>query len=127
MNYIIAEMKVNSLSGSFKLEGSGSPSQNLALDSDDKKLIRQWIDNPRFCKWKAYHIASGYATTNNPVEQYHRTVKLVNNRASPTRIEMFNLLDQSRIGYLAEKRSFNPITKVSMKLKAYYNSIRARG
>ncbi|OWY93042.1 hypothetical protein PHMEG_00037702 [Phytophthora megakarya] len=40
---------------------------------------------------------------------------------------MFNLLDQSRIGYLAEKRSFNPITKVSMRLKAYNNIIRARG
>ncbi|OWZ16470.1 hypothetical protein PHMEG_0009740 [Phytophthora megakarya] len=32
MTYIVAEMKVNSLSGSCKLEGSGSPSQHLALD-----------------------------------------------------------------------------------------------
>ncbi|OWZ18348.1 hypothetical protein PHMEG_0007583 [Phytophthora megakarya] len=74
-----------------------------------------------------YHTASGYATTNNLVEQYRRTVKLVNNRASVTSIEMFNLLDQSRIEYIAENRSFNPITKVSMRLKTYYISIRARG
>ncbi|OWZ06091.1 hypothetical protein PHMEG_00021703 [Phytophthora megakarya] len=40
---------------------------------------------------------------------------------------MFNLLDQSRNGYLADKRSIKPIMKVSMRLKAYYNSIRARG
>ncbi|OWZ20082.1 hypothetical protein PHMEG_0005565 [Phytophthora megakarya] len=74
--------------------------------------VTQTIKRPQ-----SYQTTSGYATTNNTVDQYHRTVKLVNNLASATPIEMFNLSVQSRIGYLAEKRSFYAIKKYSTRLK----------
>ncbi|OWY97251.1 hypothetical protein PHMEG_00032271 [Phytophthora megakarya] len=92
-----------------------------------KKIRRQWFDNPRFSKWQAFHTPPGYATTNNPVEQYHRIVKLVNSTSRATPIEMIQLLDQSRIGFLAKKMKFSSITQASKRLKAHYNKIKKRG
>jgi hypothetical protein len=92
-----------------------------------KKVCKQWLDNPRFSKWQAFHTPSGYPTTNNPVEQYHRTVKLVSNTSKATPIEMVGLLNQSRSAFLVKKTQFASITKVSKRLKAHYNRIKRRG
>ncbi|ETP31668.1 hypothetical protein F442_19491, partial [Phytophthora nicotianae P10297] len=92
-----------------------------------KKIRRQWFDNPRFFNWQAFHTPPGYATTNNPVEQYHRKVKLVDSTARATPIEMVQLLDQSRIGFIAKTTKFSSITQTSKRLKTHYNKIKKLG
>ncbi|POM63162.1 hypothetical protein PHPALM_27575 [Phytophthora palmivora] len=57
-----------------------------------KQLINQWIQciNPvtrhvedsRFSKWQIFHSPPGYAVTNNPLEQYHKTLKIIANTLS---------------------------------------------
>ncbi|KAE8898847.1 hypothetical protein PF003_g16847 [Phytophthora fragariae] len=39
-------------------------------------IIRQWLNTHRFGRWQAYWTPKGYATTNNPLEQYHRLLKI---------------------------------------------------
>ncbi|OWZ15301.1 hypothetical protein PHMEG_00011085 [Phytophthora megakarya] len=92
-----------------------------------KKIRRQWFDNPRFSKWQAFHTPPGCASTNNPVEQYHRKVKLVNSTSRATPIEMVRLLDQSRVGFLAKNATFSRTTQASKRVKAHYNKIKKRG
>ncbi|POM69851.1 Hypothetical protein PHPALM_13827 [Phytophthora palmivora] len=65
-----------------------------------KKRIRQWFDNPRFSNWQSFHTPPGYSNTNNPVKQYHRTLKL-GNSSHATPFEMINLLDRSRRAFQA--------------------------
>ncbi|POM77868.1 Hypothetical protein PHPALM_4682 [Phytophthora palmivora] len=67
-----------------------------------------------------------YATTNNPVEQYHRTLKLENSSRATT-VDMIKFLDQSRIGFLAKKSKFASITEASKRLKVHYNRIKRQG
>ncbi|GMF31996.1 unnamed protein product [Phytophthora fragariaefolia] len=49
-------------------------------DGDDrpsafsKYFRKQWLDS-RFHRWQVFHTRSGFATTNNPVEQYNRALK----------------------------------------------------
>ncbi|GMG16345.1 unnamed protein product [Phytophthora fragariaefolia] len=38
-------------------------------------IVGYWILHPCFSQWQAYHTPPGYASTNNPLEQYHRERK----------------------------------------------------
>ncbi|KAF1775837.1 hypothetical protein GQ600_17712 [Phytophthora cactorum] len=49
----------------------GSPARKLT-----DHIIKMWVNSHRFSRWQTFWTPSGYATTNNPLEQYHRKVKL---------------------------------------------------
>ncbi|EGZ19191.1 hypothetical protein PHYSODRAFT_494333, partial [Phytophthora sojae] len=83
-------------------------------------VIKMWLLNPRFSRWQAYHTPSGYAATNNPLETYHYTLKLVNNSKNATPTELISRLDLSRIGYESSMVPFQRASKVSKRLKASF-------
>ncbi|KAG6958402.1 hypothetical protein JG688_00010525 [Phytophthora aleatoria] len=73
-----------------------------------------------FSRWKAFHTPTGYATTNNPVEIYRYTLKLVNGSKRATPTELITLLDLSRIAYVASMVPFTNEQQVPKRLKASY-------
>ncbi|GMF28303.1 unnamed protein product [Phytophthora fragariaefolia] len=84
-------------------------------------IIGQWILHPRFSQWQAYHTPPGYASTNNPLEQYHWTLKLVNKSAKATPTEMVQSLDRSRLIFVNMRITFSSTPIVSDRLEALYN------
>ncbi|KUF85685.1 hypothetical protein AM587_10000070 [Phytophthora nicotianae] len=102
-----------------------------------KSLISQWIEHissetqatveVRFSKWQIYHTPPGYAATNNPLEQYHKTLKLVNNTDRATPIELLQRLDRSRTAFIAKNITFNSVAHVSARLKALYYRMKRYG
>ncbi|KAF1783883.1 hypothetical protein GQ600_20510 [Phytophthora cactorum] len=79
-----------------------------------------WILGPRFSYWQAYHTPKGYAATNNPLETYHYTLKLVNDSKRSTHTEVVARLDLSRIAYVASMGPFIDVPQVSKRLKSLY-------
>ncbi|KAF1777919.1 hypothetical protein JG687_00019037 [Phytophthora cactorum] len=84
------------------------------------RIINMWFLNPRFSRWQAYHTPSGYAATNNPLETYHHTLKLINNSKRATPTELVSRLDLSRIAYESSATPFATEAKVSKRMKAAY-------
>ncbi|POM80814.1 Hypothetical protein PHPALM_1301 [Phytophthora palmivora] len=78
-------------------------------------LVAQWIqvryretqyaEESRFSKWQIFHTPPNYATTFNPLEQYHRTLKMVHNSDRAPPIELMQRLDRSRyrLGVISAK------------------------
>ncbi|OWZ14000.1 hypothetical protein PHMEG_00012593 [Phytophthora megakarya] len=54
----------------------------------------------RFSCWQIYHSPTGSASTDNPVETYHKTLKLVNKSSNASPTELVDRLDKSRISFL---------------------------
>ncbi|GMF30804.1 unnamed protein product [Phytophthora fragariaefolia] len=69
-------------------------------------IIKMWLLNPRFSRWQAYHTPPGYAATNNPLETYHYTLKLVNDSKNATPTELVSRLDLSLIAYESSMTRF---------------------
>ncbi|OWY99659.1 hypothetical protein PHMEG_00029307 [Phytophthora megakarya] len=100
-------------------------------------LVSQWIqckdsltDNiaeSRFSRWQMFYSPPGYAVTNNPVEQYHKTLKIVNNSARATPIELLHRLDRCRIAFESRHIKFIKIPQVSARLRALYNRLDKKG
>ncbi|KAF1786706.1 hypothetical protein GQ600_710 [Phytophthora cactorum] len=63
---------------------------------------------------------TGYAATNDPVETYHYSLKLVNDRKRATPTELITRLDLSCIVYVASMILFIDEPQVSKRLKALY-------
>ncbi|POM78662.1 Hypothetical protein PHPALM_3779 [Phytophthora palmivora] len=94
-------------------------------------LVAQWIqvlhretqigEESRFSKWQIFHTPPGYATTNHPLEQYHRTLKIVHDSDRATPIELMQRLDRSRCAFVAKNIAFNSVAHVSARLRALYN------
>jgi len=86
-------------------------------------ITSSWLDNPRFGKWQAFHTPVGCSTTNNPLEQYHRTLKRFcnNPRASPR--ELIDAMNVARIAFLAEDRVFVNSPEVSTRLFKLYKQL----
>ncbi|ETL35502.1 hypothetical protein L916_12368 [Phytophthora nicotianae] len=71
--------------------------------------------------WQAFHPPPGYAATNNPLEQYHKTLMLVNKSKRAAPIEMLEKLDQSRLVFANSNTTFKSTPNVSQRLKALYS------
>ncbi|KAE9191702.1 hypothetical protein PF002_g24422 [Phytophthora fragariae] len=84
-------------------------------------LLKLWILGARFAQWQAFHTPTGYATTNNPLETYHYTLKLVNDNKRATPSELVSGLDLSRLGYISSMSGFDNVPTVSKRLKAVFN------
>ncbi|KAG6976225.1 hypothetical protein JG688_00001582, partial [Phytophthora aleatoria] len=56
--------------------------------------------------WQAFRTPPGYAATNNPLEAYHYTLKLVNDSKRATPTELVTRLDLSWIAYVASITPF---------------------
>jgi hypothetical protein len=84
-------------------------------------LINMWLLGPSFTHWQAFHTPTGYLSTNNPLETYHFTLKLVNHDKRANSTELVSRLDLSRLGYVSAMRGFDNVPSVSKRLKAAFN------
>jgi hypothetical protein len=84
-------------------------------------LINMWLLGPSFTHWQAFQIPKGYSSTNNPLETYHFTLKLVNHDKCANPTELVSRLDLSRLGYVSVMRGFDNVPSVSKRLKAAFN------
>ncbi|KAE9007017.1 hypothetical protein PR003_g17918 [Phytophthora rubi] len=96
-----------------KLVMSGVYDMHFALSAEEfiltkARVIKQWAQNPelatfsqyfqarwltgRYTHWQVFHTARGWATTNNPVEQYNRTLK--RHYTLHSRLKMGSLIGQ---------------------------------
>ncbi|OWZ09846.1 LOW QUALITY PROTEIN: hypothetical protein PHMEG_00017388 [Phytophthora megakarya] len=64
-----------------------------ALQDFSVYFTRIWL-NRRFCNWQCFHSPPGYATTNNPVEQFNRALK--RDYTVHRLLKMWELLQQLR-------------------------------
>lgn len=85
-----------------------------------RHVIKNWINHGMFRKWQAYHTPSGSPATNNPLEQYHKTLKINCNNARATVVEMLKSLDMARLTFLARHQVFSNITEVPARLRKLY-------
>ncbi|OWZ20026.1 hypothetical protein PHMEG_0005630 [Phytophthora megakarya] len=86
--------------------------------------IRLLVNNHRFGKRQAFYTLSGCPTTNNPLEQYHRTLKRFcsDPRASPH--DLLLSLDIARRTFLAEAHVFSNGSEAPVRLLKLYKQLR---
>ncbi|KAE9178269.1 hypothetical protein PF005_g24146 [Phytophthora fragariae] len=84
-----------------------------------RHIIKTWINHRMFGRWQAFHTPAGCPTTNNPLEQYHKTLKIncSNNRA--TVLEMLESLDLARLAFLARHAVFSNTQLDSSRCTSY--------
>ncbi|POM76317.1 Hypothetical protein PHPALM_6451 [Phytophthora palmivora] len=80
----------------------------------DSKILMSWFHII------AYNTPPGCATTNNPVEQYHRKRKLVKKSPKATPSEILQRLDKSRLVFIHMQAKFSSTPIVSELLKTLY-------
>jgi hypothetical protein len=61
------------------------------------------------------------SSTNNPLETYYHTLKLVNDNKRATSTELVSRLELSRLGYVLAMSRFDNVPRVSKRLKAAFN------
>ncbi|OWZ07166.1 hypothetical protein PHMEG_00020473, partial [Phytophthora megakarya] len=91
-----------------------------------ERLKTEWMVDgrgrpSRFSCWQIYHSPTGCASTNNPVETYHKTLKLVNKSSNASLTKLVDRLDKSRIGFLGSNKNVKFVHEVSKRLRALYN------
>lgn len=79
----------------------------------------------RFGNWQAIHTPRGFATTNNPVEQFNRTIKRV--YTLHARVKMGALLTLLRVCYRPERLSAKPFADVPTAPSSLWRRMRELG
>ncbi|OWZ13259.1 hypothetical protein PHMEG_00013455 [Phytophthora megakarya] len=87
-------------------------------------LIRSWFNNHRFGKWQAFYTPSGCPTTNNPPEQYHKTLKRFcsDPRGSPH--DLLLSLHFARRTFLAQDHVFINLSEAPVRPLKLYKQLR---
>ncbi|GMF17461.1 unnamed protein product [Phytophthora fragariaefolia] len=89
-------------------------------------IIKQWVNTPRFCNWQDFHTPRGYASSNNPLEQYHRRLKLECDDGKHTPDELITILDRARLAFLNRNVAFCTSPKAPERLVALYRLLSRR-
>ncbi|GMF16466.1 unnamed protein product [Phytophthora fragariaefolia] len=79
-------------------------------------VIKQWVETQRFAKWQALYTPRGYAATNNPLERYHRRLKLECSDGKHTPDELIKSLDRARLAFLDRNVEFCNFSSASERL-----------
>ncbi|KAE9010453.1 hypothetical protein PF002_g11579 [Phytophthora fragariae] len=80
---------------------------------------KSWIDG-KFCDWQAFLTSKGCVATNNPLEQYHKTYKIVSNKPKAIPLQMLEGMNASLQAFIATNRGFQTAVEASARLlKAY--------
>lgn len=75
-----------------------------------------WINGTEFGTWQVFHTPTGCATTNNPLEQYHRTLKINCDNSRATPFEMMESIKRAPLAFVSEGHVFSNIPQVSDRL-----------
>ncbi|KAE9265463.1 hypothetical protein PF008_g31855 [Phytophthora fragariae] len=87
---------------------------------------RVWVRS-EFHRWQCFHTPSGYATTNNPVEQFNRLIKRDYTLRTNHKIgTLFQLLADCCEHQSVTPRKFKDVPEVTQQLKARVNDFRQR-
>ncbi|OWZ05547.1 hypothetical protein PHMEG_00022348 [Phytophthora megakarya] len=109
----------------FKVES------NYAVNSPLRKLIEHvtklWVNSHRFSRWQTFRTPRGYAVTNNPLEQYHRTVKIQCHKGKASPSELMKNLDGARLAALNDDVQFASVATASDRLMRLYRLMHKRG
>ncbi|KAF4134252.1 hypothetical protein GN958_ATG16552 [Phytophthora infestans] len=72
-----------------------------------------WVKLHRFMHWQAHHTPPGYAATNNPLEQYHRKVKLECPDGPSIPSELIQTLNGARLALFSSDPAFSSVPTAS--------------
>ncbi|KAE9097960.1 hypothetical protein PF010_g15758 [Phytophthora fragariae] len=87
---------------------------------------RVWVRS-EFHRWQCFHTPSGYATTNDPVEQFNRLIKRDYTLRTKHKIgTLFQLLADCCEHQSVTPRKFKDVPEVTQQLKARVNDFRQR-
>ncbi|OWY99900.1 hypothetical protein PHMEG_00029020 [Phytophthora megakarya] len=104
---------------------------NYTVNSPLRKLTEHitklWVNSHRFSRWQAFRTPSGYAATNNPLEQYHRTVKIQCHKGKASPSELLKNLDGARLAALNDDVQFASVATASDRLMRLYRLMHKRG
>ncbi|POM62559.1 LOW QUALITY PROTEIN: hypothetical protein PHPALM_28275 [Phytophthora palmivora] len=95
---------------------------NSAAHTLGRHIKSAWVNSVEFGNWQVFHTPTGCATTNNPLEQYHRTLKIycANPRATPF---ILAKMDCARLAFLGECKVFSNAPDVSDRLHKLYKTL----
>ncbi|KAG6947617.1 hypothetical protein JG687_00015988 [Phytophthora cactorum] len=85
-----------------------------------------WVNSHRFLRWQAFCTPSGYATTNNPLEQYHRKVKLQCPGGPANPAELLKNLNGARLTFLNSDMEFTSVATASERIMRLYRLMSRR-
>ncbi|OWY98342.1 hypothetical protein PHMEG_00030915 [Phytophthora megakarya] len=104
---------------------------NYAVNSPLRKLTEHvtklWVNSHRFSRWQVFRTPSGYAATNNPLEQYHRTVKIHCHKGKASLSELMKNVDGARLAALNDDVQFASVATASDRLMRLYRLMHKRG
>jgi hypothetical protein len=89
----------------------GTPARKLT-----DHITKWWITNFRFNRWQAFRTPSGYAATNNPLEQYHKLLKIQCPGGPATPSELLRNMNGARLSFLNRDASFCYVATASERL-----------
>ncbi|KUG01542.1 hypothetical protein AM587_10001357 [Phytophthora nicotianae] len=82
-----------------------------------------WVNSAEFGNWQVFHTPTGCATTNNPLEQYHRTLKINCDNPRATPFEMMESMERAFLSFVSEGHVFSNTPQVSDRLHKLYKTL----
>ncbi|MGH7954557.1 MAG: hypothetical protein ACREOZ_01200, partial [Gloeomargaritales cyanobacterium] len=89
-------------------------------------FVRQWIDS-NFSKWRSADGPRGYAKTNNPLEQYHKSLKgIMSLNKNTNMMGMLNgIISAINVAVESATFNFNAVSIASRRLRQRHSDLRS--
>ncbi|OWY94573.1 hypothetical protein PHMEG_00035655 [Phytophthora megakarya] len=88
----ITLVKLNALLSKRLYLQSGAIMWLTRLCADGPSTSPNFVNSHRFSRWQTFRTLSGYAATNNPLDQYHRTVGIQRHKGKTNPSELMKTL-----------------------------------
>ncbi|GMF42191.1 unnamed protein product [Phytophthora fragariaefolia] len=94
--------------------------QDTPAHKSTNHITKMRLSNFRFNCWQAFRTPSGYVATSNPLEQYHKMLKVQCPGGPATPGELLRNLNAARIAFLNRDATFCYVSTASERLMSLY-------